>query len=576
MEYRKAPRQRKAQFDRLSILSVAILLFAGGLVARLFFLQVLRHGAYAALAEERATLAGQSAPTRGQIYFRDAASPADLLPVAVNRTLQLLYANPHQVKDPQATVDKLGQFVAFDHDKTLQKLSLKNLSYTPLVHEVPQETADTIEKENIPGIAFAPEIDRYYPFADSMSQVTGFVGYKGDVRAGQYGLEGYWDDELSGATGTATDTSNPVLTQGRNGSSLVLTIDQTVQHTTCKKLDEAVQKHGADGGSIIIVRPATGAIVALCNTPGFDANRYTDVNDISVFTDSAITGTYEPGSVMKTMTLSAGLDKGLITPDTTYTDTGSVQIGKYTIRNSENKKYGLQSMSQVLEQSINTGAMYVEGLLGPDTFRSYLEKFGFGDLSGIDLQGENKGDLSPLKKKSDIYPATASFGQGITVTPLQLVMAYAAVANGGKLMKPYVVDEVVKPNGFHQKTEPTTVRQVISASAARTMESMLVNVVRLGHGKRADVAGYYIGGKTGTAQIPYPDKPGYDPSKNNGTFVGIVPITDPQFAMVVRIIDPKDVQFAESSAAPLFGDIASFLVKYYRVTPDDTTAKPSS
>lgn len=577
MHYRKAAPKQARRFDRLSFLGIVVFLFAAGLCARLFTLQVLRHSFYSALAEERETLSQRLTPTRGQVFFRDGANPSDLLPLAVNRTMRLVYANPKHVQDPETVVERLEKIVPLNHDETLAKLKRSNDQYEPLLHNVPKEIADKISLLNLTGIATTPETDRFYPFADITSQITGFVGYQGDARKGQYGIEGYWDEQLSGAAGKlggkdGNDASSATLTEARNGDSLILTIDRTVQHTVCFKLNDAVQKHGAEGGSVIVVKPDTGAIIALCNAPSFDANHYADAGDISVYTDSAITDQFEPGSVMKTITLSAALDQGLITPDTTYTDEGSVKIGKYTIQNSEHKTYGAQTMSGVLEQSINTGAIFVAQKLGLEKFRDYVSRFGFGEKTGVELQGESAGNTSALDKKGDIYLATSSFGQGVTATPLQLVMAYAAIANDGKLMKPYIVDERLGSNDYREKTEPTVVRQVISPAAARMMQSMLVNVVRKGHGKRADVAGFYVGGKTGTAQVPLKDRAGYDPNRHIGTFVGMAPITKPEFVMVAKIIDPKDVQFAESSAAPLFGDIASFLLKYYRVVPDDQEA----
>ncbi|MBI3956846.1 MAG: penicillin-binding protein 2, partial [Candidatus Kerfeldbacteria bacterium] len=275
-----------------------------------------------------------------------------------------------------------------------------------------------------------------------------------------------------------------------------------------------------------------------------------------------------------TMTLAAAIDQGLITPETTFDDSGSVQIGKYTIRNADEKKYGVQTMNQVLEQSINTGAIFTVQKLGTDRFRDYLERFGFGTKTGIPLQGENDGDISTLSKSGEIYAATASFGQGMAVTPLQLLMAYAALVNDGKLMKPRLVEAIIKPNGFRESIDPETVREVVSPDTARLMKAMMVNVVRNGHGQRAGVPGYYVGGKTGTAQIPYGDRPGYKPDEHIGTFVGFAPLTDPAFVMLTKIDVPRDVRFAESSVAPLFGDLAAFLLNYYRVPPDD--ARPDS
>ncbi len=566
-------------FGRLTLLGVGIVLCMGALIARLFSLQVLRHEFYAAIAEGRAAVDDRLIPVRGNIFFRDSASPDTLLPLATNRETKQVYAVPRMVQNPEDVVAKLQPLLTFSAEKVRERLARVNDAYVPIARDVPVDVAARVEALALAGIRTSSETSRYYPFADLASQLTGFVGYKDNERVGQYGVEGYLNERIAGKPGHLLDPEErgtpigagaPTLQEAIDGDSVVLTIDRTVQYTVCTKLEQAVAKHGAEGGTVIIVNPKTGAIVAMCSTPGFDANRYAEAGDISVFTNPAVSMQYEPGSVMKAMTLSAGLDAGVITPDSTYTDTGSRTFGKYTVRNAENKSYGEVTMATVLEQSINTGAIHVAELLGRDRLRDAMEQFGFGAVTGVELQGEFKGNISALSEKGEIFSATASFGQGISVTPLQLVMAYAAIANGGTLMRPYMVDEMISPDGEHQKTEPRAAHQVLSASAARTMMAMLVNVVRKGHGQRAAVPGFYVGGKTGTAQIPYQDRAGYDPSRHIGTFVGFASMSDPRFVMITQMVDPKDVQFAESSAAPLWGDIAKFLVNYYRMAPDDT------
>jgi len=279
-------------------------------------------------------------------------------------------------------------------------------------------------------------------------------------------------------------------------------------------------------------------------------------------------GAYEPGSVFKAITMAAALDLGKVTPQSTYVDTGAVKIGAFTIRNSDEKANGTQTMTQVLEKSLNTGAIHAGQLVGLQSFAKYVKNFGFGEKSGVELSGEAAGNLAALTKRGDIYLATASFGQGITVTPIQLLAAFGAIANGGKLMKPHVVSEIRYPDGKTEKIEPQVLRQVLRPETASTLSAMLVNVVENGHGKKAGVAGYYVAGKTGTAQIRSTTTSGYDPHKTIGTFAGFAPVENPRFAMVAVINVPKDVQFAESSAAPLFGDMMNFLLKYYDVQPN--------
>ena len=267
--------------------------------------------------------------------------------------------------------------------------------------------------------------------------------------------------------------------------------------------------------------------------------------------------------------MAAGIETEAVTPESTYEDKGYVRLGVHTIRNSDGKKYGTQTMTQVLEASLNTGAVFVARKMEKEVFRQFVENFGFGKPSGITLATEVGGDTRSLLKAGEIYTATASYGQGITVTPLQMVSAYGALANGGALMQPYIVDEIRFPDGRVETHAPTMVRRVVSERTATLISGMLVSVVRYGHGKRADVDGYTVGGKTGTAQIARRDRAGYEQGANIGSFVGYAPIEDPKFVMLTKIDRPKDVRFAESSAAPLFGTIAKFLLEYYKVPPSE-------
>ena len=259
--------------------------------------------------------------------------------------------------------------------------------------------------------------------------------------------------------------------------------------------------------------------------------------------------------------MAAGLTR-TVTPKTTYVDTGVEEIDGFKIKNSDGKAHGEATMIQVLDESLNTGTIFVQRRVGQGAFRSGVEKFGFGKPAGIELTPEAKGDISSLSKKGNVFAATASFGQGISVTPLQLAAAYAALANGGVLMRPYIVDEIIKPDGTREKTKPQTVGRAISLRAARLIAGMLVSVVERGHGKRAGVPGYFVAGKTGTAQVPNPNAAGYLKDVSIGSFAGFAPADNPRFVMLVKIDRPRDVEWAESSAAPLFGELAEFLLGY--------------
>ena len=432
----------------------------------------------------------------------------------------------------------------------------------------------------IKGVSFSWETLRYYPEKNFFSNLVGFSNLE---NVGSYGLESYFNTELKGEDGYLLGDKGSykgekiIIDKDQycpavNGKNLVLTIDYAVQLHICKKLEEAHDKHNFTGGSIIVMNPKTGAIIAMCSWPDFDPNNYQDINDIKVFDNQAISYQYEPGSIFKTITMAAAIDNGKVTPDTHYDDKGQVKISGWskTIKNSDydtNGGHGWVDMNYVLENSLNTGAIFAVNQIGATVFADYLKKFGFGEKTGIDLISEAVGDISSISsdKVKDINLATASFGQGLAVTPIQMIMAYGAIANKGILMKPYIVSQVLdENNNVIQEVKPQKVRQVISENTAQTVSAMLVNVVEKGHAKKSKVAGYYIGGKTGTAQIPSGNG-GYLTNKYIHTFVGYGPIEDPQFVMLVKFDSPNTSVYAEGTVVPVFGEIVDFLLKYYQI-----------
>lgn len=552
------------------------IVFAALLILRLFTLQVIQHGFYDALAADAHQMSEQLLPTRGQILVQDTQSSTGTFPLAANKTLYLLYTVPKQVKDPSATADALLPHVNVLRDELLKRLDKPNDMYEPIQHGLTTEQRDAIAALQLSGIAFSDEPTRYYPEKNIGAHILGFLGYKDDKKVGRYGLEGAYEPDLAGsrgyiqaqkdATGELIATAAQIWKPAINGADLLLTIDRTIQFEACRQLDEAVQKHGADGGSVVILQPKTGAVLAMCGSPDFDPNSYNTVTDAKTFLNPSTQVPYEPGSVFKAITMAAALNEKTVTPESTYTDTGQVKIGSFTIKNSDEKSNGVQTMTQVLEKSLNTGAIYAMNTIGPEKFADYVKAFGFGASSDIDID-EASGNISGVLSHKDIYATTGSFGQGLTVTPLQLATAYGALANGGKLMKPFVVQKMIRPDGTSTTTEPKVERQVITAQTSSTISAMLVNVVENGHGKKAGVPGYYVAGKTGTAQIADPSTGSYMVNATNGTFAGFAPVEDPQFVMVVQLLHPRDVQFAESSAAPLFGTIAKFLMLYLHIAP---------
>lgn len=566
--------------ERLKALRIVFIVTGLVIVGQLFRIQVIGHGFYEALASGQHEIFRQLFPERGRILSKDGITGEEAL-LVTNRKLAVVFAEPFRIKNPEDTAMLLGEILEWEDEEVATiaiKLGEQERRYLSLAKKVTADVRERIASLDIEGIRFTDESHRFYPERDSGAQVLGFVGAASDGgREGKYGIEGYFEEELSGAqgylsstkdaTGRLTVVGDHTFQSALDGADIILTLDRTLQHVICGDLTEWVELHQAERGSVVVMDPQTGAIVAMCNTPSFDPNIYNLVDSIDVFNNTSIFSPYEPGSVFKAITMAAGLDTEKITPDTIFDDEGEVEIGLHTIRNSDLKAHGEVTMTEVLAESLNTGLVEVVTRLGSETFLKYVRDFGFGQRTGIEVQTELAGDISTLKKPGDIWSATGSFGQGITVTLLQLVQAYSAIANDGVLMKPFLVSEIRYDNAEVDVHQPQKVRRVIDERSAKLLSSMLVSVVEKGHGTRAGVPGYWIAGKTGTAQIASSGSIGYEKDDTIGSFIGFGPIENPRFVIGVRIDRPQTVGFAESSAAPLFGKIASFLVDYYQIPP---------
>ncbi|MDA1038549.1 MAG: penicillin-binding protein 2, partial [bacterium] len=477
---------------RIRLLVLFILLFASALIARLFYLQVIRHGDYSAQAAGQHALVEELFAKRGTIYMHDYETDA-LVPVALSQDLGFVYVVPKEIENVQETVDALVNILDLIFDKKkdelkkeaskevllvdgvvveesipeihivgteldrliptkvdedivdevendgpteyerfVERLSDKDDPYEPVMRGVLEEQLSLLREKDLPGVYYLREATRLYPEAGIGGHVLGFVGQDSNgFPVGQYGVEGFNDELLSGRAGhleTQKDVAGRLVAVGKrsyvppeDGSDIILTIDRTIQFTACRELRQAVLRYGADGGSVIIMDPRTGNILAMCGYPDFYPGAYGDVESIDVFNNPATFGSYEPGSIFKSVTMAAALDTEVVTPSSTFVDTGLVEVGIHTIRNSDRKAHGEVTMTEVLEQSLNTGMAYVVGELGYDKFREYVQNFGFGEKIGLPLNKESSGDISSLDKEGDIFAITASFGQGISVTPIQMV-----------------------------------------------------------------------------------------------------------------------------------------------------------
>ena len=539
-----------------------IVLFGAALGGRLFYLQIIQHDFYRALAKGQQSIFQISQGERGEIFFRG----GELLATNIQRTY--LFASPQEVVRKQETAETLTKLLDLDKEILLAKISKQNL-FEPLGKDLTQDQEQALQTIDLPGIYIGRALKRKYPQGLVASHVVGFLGGE---KQGQYGVEGYYDSVLAGKEGLSLLST--LLSQKssdvQKGANLFLTLDYHIQFIAEKLLEQAQEELGIEGGQIIVLDPHTGSIVALAHTSRFDPNAYSEIEDFDIFQNGSIQKFFEPGSIMKPITMASAFQEGVITPDTTYIDGGQVKIGNYTIYNYDERVWGKRSMTEVLERSINTGAVFVERQLGHDLFLQYLDKFGFFEPTGIDLQGEVFSKNKELKKGYEINFATASFGQGIEITPMQFVRAFAVIANGGKLVEPFIVDRIVE-NGTMSQTEPRVSKdQVISQRVSSQVTAMLVSVVENGFAKSARIPGYYIAGKTGTAQIAWSslgiNRRGYS-DKTWQSFVGFAPAFDARFIILVKLDNPQ-TRTAEYSALPIFRELAKYIIDYWEIPPD--------
>ncbi len=393
---------------------------------------------------------------------------------------------------------------------------------------------------------------------------------------GFYGVEGYYNQWLTGMEGKRAIEQNPIGEEiplpvhaqmaATAGTNLILTVDRNVQMIAVQELERAIEEYQAQSGTVVIMNPKTGAILALANYPSYDPNGFPDV-DGELLADASLSKMWEPGSIFKVITWAAGLDSGTISPGTSVYDSGFREVGGRVLWNYDRQGRGWVTMTDGLAQSLNTVAAFISTSVGKETYYTYVQRFGFGNLTGVDMASEGPG-MVKRPGDSNWFPSdlgTNAFGQGIAVTPVQMLSAVSAVANDGLLMKPYIVKQFIT-NGKVVSVEPMAVRQAISQDTAATLTGMLVQVVAR-EATKAQVAGYQVAGKTGTAQIP--TAYGYDPTETIASFVGFAPADDPQFAVLVKLDKPQASPWANHTAAPAFRAIAERLIVYLQLPPDE-------
>lgn len=558
-------------------LFVAVILTVTGLVfVRLIYLAHFQRGHFLKMAETQYQNRSELLTRRGAIYVSDYSS-GEIQAVAVQKSFPYIYAIPKESKDPMASAKKLQLITGWPEEKSLEIFAQKGDPFELIETNPSVPELEAVRALNSREISIGYEERRFYPEHHFLSSVIGFLGFAGDARVGQYGLESFYERPLSGQSAPEPTVSpaggffirllSPSSSDRESvrpdGEDLILTIDKNIQLFAEKELSGLMKKWDSVSGEIIVQDPNDGRILAMVGSPSFDPNNYGQY-DLTNFINKNVQEMFEPGSSFKPITMASALDKKKITPETTYDDRGEVDMAGFKIRNFNGKAFGTQTMNQVLEKSLNLGAMFVQEKLGDENFLDYVINFGFGQLAGIDLQGEVAGDISNLYTKRHVNFATASFGQGIAVTPLQLINSYSALANGGRLYRPFLVKERIRSNGEKIVTKPELIGTPISERVSNQIKIMLVRAVENGFDK-AVVRGYDVAGKTGTAQIAS-SQGGYSDDFIHD-MVGFAPAFAPRFVILIKLDKPQGIKFAADSLSPSLGNITRFLLNYFKIPP---------
>ena len=537
--------------SRFSLIASFLVIAYAFLGFHIYQLQLVKGGYYYAKAQSEISASQSSNANRGTIYFTDKNGVT--LPAALDKPFPYIYAVPASIVNPAQTAETFAPILNMTVAALKKIFSKPNDQYELLVAKPDQDMADKVTNLNMKGVIADFKAERYYPLSSVAASVLGYVGpnQSNNGESGHYGLEGLYNNLLEGSS-----------TNGGAGSDLILTIDPNIQIEAEKILDDLVSKNGATGGSVIVEDPTTGKILAMGSDPSFDPNNYGQAN-ISDFLNSNVQGVYEPGSIMKVITMAAGIDSGKISPNDTYDDVGYVNINKAHLTNYDlttHGPYGVgTTMTQVIEHSINSGAIYAENQTGNSIYLSYLKKFGLDEKTGIDLPGEVSGNLTQLTEKApQIDWDTAAYGQGIAVTPVELVTAISAIANGGVMMRPYL----------NASLDPQEIRRVVTPKSASEAAQMMVDAVDLA--QVANINGYAMAGKTGSAFIPNPAGGGYL-NKLTDSYIGFGPVSNPRFVAFIRLNTIPVTSLAAETVVPAWEQLAQWIVNYYNIPPDRTT-----
>ncbi|MCX6789541.1 MAG: penicillin-binding protein 2 [Candidatus Gribaldobacteria bacterium] len=539
---------------KINLIFILFAIVGGVAIGQLANLQIRQGDYYDALASGQKGVSAIPAMHRGGIFLLNGVC------LAQNKNKTFLYITPAKLDEGflKKSASNLAGLLGISSEQLLAEIA----GHDSIKKEVPSANLTDLQtylkQQNSTGFRLEEIELRYYPQVEMASQVLGFTN--GEF-AGQCGIERFYNDFLSGQNHKVFAAAS----QAGRGADVFLTIDYNIQYMAEKLLKQAKEQWDIDSGQIVVEDPISGKIVALANFPAFNPNEYGQIRDLSIFLESASQKLFEPGSVFKPITMTAGIEERLVEPETTYIDKGFADIGGKKIYNFGQRVWGEQMMIDVLEESINTGVVFVEQKLGSAVLWRYIKNFGFLEKTGIDLPSEAASANEGLKNGYPRDFAVASFGQGIMITPLQILRAFSAFTNNGQIVQPYLVEKIVLPDGQEIAHEPVPVKKVISEATANKIATMLISVVKNGAGRAAKIPGYYIAGKTGTAQVPV--KGGYSDTATVQSFVGFFPALKPQYLIIVKLDNPKGVDSSGHSATVYFHDLAKYIIDLKQIPP---------
>ncbi|MBP6923946.1 MAG: penicillin-binding protein 2 [Candidatus Pacebacteria bacterium] len=571
--------RRQQLTNRIRLLSVVVAVIGLLLISRLYYLQIARADYYSEKAEKQYVHTKSDLYSRGSILFT--TKDNEKLSAAAVQAGYLLAVNPEHVVDASEFCEKIRNFVTIERDLCVERASLNNRTYVELEDRLSNEQAEELEKMHVEGALLYRNQWRYYPGGSVAARSVGFVGYTdedGNELRGKFGLERQYDEvlyrkrevmsvnffaELFSNVGEFVDKSE----QKRSGD-VVTTLEPAVSRLLDTVLLQTNDLYKSKMTGAIIMDPNTGAIYAMNVVPSFDLNSREDAT-IEQFRNPLVEDVYEMGSIIKTLTMAAGLDAGTVNAGTTYYDPGCIDLNTYTICNFDKKGRGTVPMQQVLNQSLNTGVAYIVSKMGKERFRDYFINYGLGEPTGIDLPGEAHGLIENLKSPRDVEYATASFGQGIALTPIETIRALSTLANGGRLVTPHLADRIEYDDGTIEKIQYPESKQVLKESTSEEISRMLTVVVDEAlRGGNVALPHYSIGAKTGTAQIADPNGGGYYEDKYLHSFFGYFPAYEPRFIVFMYTVEPQGVEYASETLTDPFMEIARFLINYYSIPPD--------